>query len=166
MERDDLERGIHRLCADVALGPRARSRLIHGLAGEHAERDRDVEPRPQIGERACDRVGENVEMRRLAADQAAERDHRVVPSGARYRRHGLRELERTCHLELFDLGPRGQRAAQRPLRQGAGDLVVPARSDDRHPGSDKRVSHSGWRLPTLGHLTQSSPRMATSLVNG
>jgi len=158
-ERDELERRIHRFGPDVALGARTRACLLDALAREHPERDRYGQRRGQTRERPRNRVGEDIEVWRLAAYQAAERYDSVIPSGPRERGHRRWKLERARHLELVDGRAGGQRAAQRPLREGAGDLFVPSSPYECHTRFDKPVSHSRGRLPTRRHLAQSSPRM-------
>ena len=156
----DLERGIHRLGADVAIGTRARPGLLEVLAGKDAERDRDRQRLGQTRQGTRDRVGENVEMGGLAADQATKRDDGVEAARFRDGRDGRRQLERPGHLELLDRRPGGESPSQRALGERPGYVFVPTCAHDRHPRPDKCVSHSRGRLPTLRHLSQSSPRMA------
>ena len=163
-QRDDLERGIHRLGADVALRTRARPGLLEVFAGQDAEGDRDRKRLGQAREGARDRVGEHVEMGGFAADQTPKRDDGVEPAGLRDGRDGRRELEGTGDLELLDRRPSRKSASQRALRERPGYVFVPTCTHDRHSGSDKSVSHSCGRLPTLRHLSQSSPRMALRRV--
>lgn len=158
-ERDELERRSHGLGPDVALGAGARACLLDALAREHPERDRYRQRRGQIRERPRDGVGEHIEMRRVAAYQAAERYDRVVPSRPREGGHRRWQLEGPRHLELVDDRAGGQGPAQRPLCERAGDLFVPSGPYECHTRFDKPVSHSRGRLPTHRHLAQSSPRM-------
>ena len=159
-QRDDLERGIHRLGADVALGSRARPGLLEVFAGQDAKGDRHRKRLGEPREGARDGVCEHVEMGSLAADQAPKGDDGVEAAGLRDGRDGRRELERTRDLELLDRRPSGTRLPQGALRQGPGYVFVPTCTHDCHAGSDKCVSHLRGRLPTLRHLSQSSPRMA------
>jgi len=163
-KHDELERRIHRVGTHVAVGAGARACLFDAVAREHAERDRNWQRCGQIRERPRDRVREHLEVRRLAANQTAERDYRVVPSGACERGHRGRQLERPRHLELIDDRAGGQGALKSPLREGPGDLFVPSGPYECHTRFDKPVSHSRRRLPTHGHLAQSSPRMRSRRV--
>lgn len=164
-ERDELERGVHGFRADVVLRARARAGLVDRLAREHAERDRDRKGRGELGEGSRDRVCENVEMCGLASDQTAERHDRVEPAGARDRRDRRRQLERARDLELLDLRSGGERRADRPLRQSSRDLFVPPCPHDRHAGPAMSISYRWQRLPTRGHIPQSSPPMPPFLMN-
>jgi hypothetical protein len=163
-ERDQLERRVHRLGSGIALGAGTRPRLLDAVAGEDAEGDRDRQRRREVRERPRDRVGEHIEMWRLAAYQAAERHHRFVAPGPREGGDGRRELERAGHLELVDDRASRQGALQSPLGERPGDLFVPSGPYECHTRFDKPVSHSRGRLPTHGHLAQSSPRMRSRRV--
>jgi len=163
-ERDELERRVHGFGPDVTLGARARAGLLDALAGEHAERDRHRQRRGQLRESARDRMREHIEVRRVAAYQAAQRYHGVVTSGPRERGDRRRQLERPRHLELVDSRSSGQGALQRPLRQGTSDLFVPSGPYECHAGRDKPVSHSRGRLPSHRQQAQSSPRMRSPRV--
>ena len=158
-ERDDLQGRVHRFGSDVAFPAGSRASLLDVLAGQDAVRYRDLEAGSEVCQRASDSVSEDVEMRRLAAYQAAKRHDCVEPPGRRDRRHRPGQLERARHVEFLDLRPRRQGTRGGSLRQTAGDLFVPAGPNDCHPGTDKPVSHSRGRLPTLRHMAQSSPRM-------
>jgi hypothetical protein len=165
-KRDELECGMHRFGTDVVLGTRASSRLFDGLAREDAERDRDRERGGELGERPRDGMRQNVEVRRLAANQTAKRDDGIEPSRSGQQPDRGRQLERACHLELLDFGALGQRGFEGAASQSAGDLVVPARADDRHARSAVRILHPGRSLPRGRHMPQSSPRMHSRLVTG
>jgi hypothetical protein len=158
-QRDDLEGGVHRLGADVALPAGTRLGLFEVLAGENAEGDRDLEPCRKIRQSVRHSMSEHVEMQCLAAYQAAKRDHGVEASGRGDRCDRGRELERARNLEFLDIGAEREPPSDRPLGEAPRDFVVPAGANDRHPGADKPVSHSRGRLPTPRHLAQSSPRM-------
>jgi hypothetical protein len=158
-QRDQLERGLHRFRTHVVLGTRTRSRLIDGLAREYAERDRDGERRRELGEGSRDRVREDVEVRRLASDQAAKRHDSVETTGSRQHRDSRRELERARHLELVNLRALGQRRPKRPLGQSPRDFVVPPCANDRHARPAAEILSPSRSLLRGGHLSQSSPRM-------
>jgi len=128
---DELERGRHRVRALVALAASsARAGLRHGVAGEHAERDRDRHGRRELGERTSDGVGEDLEMRRLPANEAAERDNGVEPSGPGERRDRGCQLERARDLIALDARARRPRPLERRVLERFGDLLVPARAHD------------------------------------
>ena len=158
-KRDELERGLHRLGADVVLGTGARTRLFDRLAGEDAERDRDRERCRELGERPRDRVCEDVEMRGLTSDQAAERNDGLEAPRSREHRDRGWELEGARDLELLDLRALGQRRLNGALGERASDLVVPACSHDRDARSACGILSPSRSLPSTRHLPQSSPRM-------
>lgn len=165
-KRDELERRLHRLGADVVLGARSGARLFDGLAREDAERDRDRERCRKLGERPRHGMGEDVEMSGLTSDQTAERDDSVEAPRPGQHRDGRRQLERARHLELVDLRTRSEGGVQGPAGQGPSDLVVPASTDDRHARAEMEILSPGRSLPSTRHLPQSSPRMHSSLVAG
>jgi hypothetical protein len=166
-QRDELERRFHRLRTDVVLGTRPRSGLIDGLAGEHTERDRDRQCRDrELGERARDRVGENVEVSGLTSDQAAERHDRIEASRSRQHRDGRWQLERAGDLELLDLRAFGEGATDGALGERSGDLVVPAGPNDRDARAARGILSPSRSLPSRRHLSQSSPRMQSYSVSG
>jgi hypothetical protein len=156
---DDLERGIHRLGADVPLSAGAGLGLLEVVACEHTERDRDIQACSKIRQSARHGLREHVEVRRLSADQTAKRHDGIEPTGRGNRSDRRRKLEGAGDLEFLDFRSSCECPRDRPLREAARDPIVPAGPDDRHPGTDKPVSHSGGRLPTPRHLAQSSPRM-------
>ena len=158
-KRHELERGLHRLGADVVLGTRARTRLFDRLARQDAEWDRDRDRCGELGERSRDRVCEDVEMGGLTSDQAAERNDGVEAPRSREHRDRGRQLERAGDLELLDLGALGERRLNGTLGERAGDLFVPARSHDRDARSACGILSPSRSLPRGRHLPQSSPRM-------
>lgn len=158
-KRDKLERGRHRLGTDVVLGARPRARLFDGLTGEDPERDRDRERSGELGQGSSDRVGQHVEVRGLASDQAAERHDRVEASRSREHRDRWRQLEGARHLELLDLRPLGQGGLNRPLGQSPCDLLVPPCANDRDARAAMGILSPSRSLPSSRHVSQSSPRM-------
>ena len=164
-QRNELERGFHRLGADVVLGARSRTRLFDGLAGEDAEGYRDGERHRELREGSGDGVGEDVEMRGLASDQTAEGHDRVETSGARQHRDGRGQLEGAGDLELLDLCICRQSRLDRALGERARDLVVPARAQDGHARAAVRILNPGRSLPRGRHLPQSSPQMQHRMVS-
>ena len=165
-QRDELECRLHRFGADVVLGTRPRTRLFDGLAREDAERNRDGQRRRELGQRSRDGVGEDVEVRGLTSDQAAERDDSVETPGSPEQRDRGWQLEGPGDLELFDLRALGERCLHGAPGERAGDLVVPAGADDRDARAGVRILHPGRSLPSGRHLPQSSPRMHLVPVSG
>lgn len=163
---DHLERGIHHFRTDVVLGTRTRACLIDRLAGEHPEGDRDRERRRELREGSRDRVGKYVEVCGLSSDQAAKRYDRVESSGSREHGDGRGQLERAGDLELLHLRSRRQGGLNRPLGQGAGDLVVPPCANDRDARAAMGILSPSRSLPSRRHLSQSSPRMRPCPVSG
>jgi hypothetical protein len=162
----ELERGPHRLSADVVLGARTRAGLFDGLAREHAEGDRNRQRRyRELGQRSRDGVGENVEVSGLTSDQAAKRNDRVETPRSREHRDRRWQLERAGDVELLDLRAIREGGLDRASRERARDLVVPARAHDRDPRAAVSVLHPCRSLPSTRHLPQSSPRMQSSPVN-
>jgi hypothetical protein len=158
-KRNELERGLHRLGADVVFGTRPRTRLFDGLAREDTERDRDRKRCREVGERPRDRVGEDIEVRGLTSDQATEGNDGVETPRSREHRDRGWQLERAGDLDRLDLGAFGERRLNGTLGERAGDLVVPARSHDRNARTRMRILSPCRSLPRSRHLPQSSPRM-------
>lgn len=165
-QRDELERGLHRLRADVVVAARPRTRLIDVLAREQAEGDRNRQRRRELGQGSRDRVGENVEVRGLASDQAAEWHDGIETSRTREHRDRGRQLERARDLEFLDFGAFGEGDLHCALREGAGDLVVPAGAHDRDACAAIWILHPCRSLPNGRHFPQSSPRMRCCQVSG
>ena len=156
---DELECGLHRLRADVVLWTRPGAGLVDGLAREHAERDRDRHGCRELRQRSRDRVREHVEVGGLTSDQTAERHDRVEMPRSREHRDRRWQLERAGDLELLHLRACREGRLDRALREGAGDLVVPASPHDRDAGTGIGILYPCRRLPSGRHLPQSSPRM-------
>jgi len=76
-----------------------------------------------------------LEVRRLPADQAPDRDDRVVTGCVREERDGCGELERTRDLEEIDARTRIRRALDGAALEGEGDLFVPPGANDRDVGA-------------------------------
>jgi hypothetical protein len=165
-KRDELQCGLHRLSADVVFRTRPRTRLFDGLARQNAEGDRDRQCSRELRQGACDRMGEDVEVSGLASDQAAERDDRVETARSPEHRDRRRQLEGAGDLELLDARAFGERDPDRPSRERAGDLVVPARADDRDARASCVILTPSRSLPSGRHLSQSSPRMRHYSVSG
>ena len=155
----ELERGLHGLRADVVFRTRTRAGLVDGFAGEHAEGDGNRQGRRELRQRSRDGVREHVEVGGLTSDEAAEGHDRIETPGSRDQRDRSWELERPGNLELLD--PRAYREGglDRPLSEGTGDLVVPARAHDRDARAGVGILSPRRSLPRRRHLPQSSPRM-------
>lgn len=158
-QRDELERSLHRLRADVVLWTRPGTGLVDCLAREHAERDRDRHGCRELRQRSRDRVREHVEVGGLTPDQTAERHDRVETPRSREHRDCWWQFEGAGDLELLHIRACREGRLDRALREGAGDLVVPARSHDRDAGTGIGILYPCRRLPSGRHLPQSSPRM-------
>jgi hypothetical protein len=166
-QRDELESRVHSLGTDVVLGARTGSSLIDVLAREYSEGDRDRRCRDrELGEGPRDRMGEDVEVRGLSSDQAAERHDGIEAARPCEHRDGRRQLERARDLEFLHLRAFGERGLDRAVRQGACDLVIPPCANDRDARARMRVLHPRRSLPTGRHLPQSSPGMKHCLVSG
>ena len=158
-KRDELECGLRRLGADGVVGARSRSRLLDGLTREDAEWDRDRKGGGQLGEGSRDGMGEDVEVRGLASDQAAKRHDGIETTRSREEPDGRWQLEGASHIELLDLRACRERGLRGAPGERAGDLVVPARAHDRDPRPGVGILSPGRSLPSTRHLPQSSPRM-------
>lgn len=165
-QRYELERGLHSFRTDVVLGARTRSGLVDGLAGEHAEGDRDRQGCGELGQGPGYRVGEDIEMSGLTSDQAAERDDRIEAARAGDRRDRRWQLERAGDLELLHLCACRDGHLDRALGERPGDLVVPAGADDRHTRTGIGILSPRRSLPTGRHMPQSSPQMHLCPVTG
>ena len=164
-ERNELQRRLHGLRADVVVRTRTRTRLIDGLAREHAERDRDRQRCRELGQRPRDRVGKDVEVRGLPSYQTAERHDGVETSRSREHRDRRWQLERAGDLELLDLRPLGEGGLDGTLGERSRDLFVPTRPDDGDARAGLLILSPSRSLPSSGHLSQSSPRMRHFPVN-
>jgi hypothetical protein len=165
-QRDELERGLHRLRADVVLWTGAGACLVEVLAREHAERDRNRHGCRQLRQRSRNGMREDVEVGGLTSDQTTEWHHRVETPRSREHRDGRWQFEGAGDLELLHLRARCERGLDGPLGERAGDLVVPAGPHDRDASARMRILSPSRSLPSSGHLPQSSPRMRHHPVNG
>src|SRR5919205_1577759 len=81
-QRRHLDRGERRIPPLVSVrAAGAIARLIERLGGDHAERHRHAEVAGDVGDAARRLRGHVVEVRRLAANDGAEADHRLVLAG-------------------------------------------------------------------------------------
>jgi len=78
-------------------------------------------------------VGQHVEVRRLAADEASERDDRVVATGVGKKCRGGWKLERTRHLEQVDARAGFGRTHDGAALERQRDLLIPPRAYDCDP---------------------------------
>ena len=124
-----LEAGAHRLGALLE----AVVRLLGLLEREHAEGDRHAGLERGELEARRGLAGDEVEVRRVAADHAAERDDAGVAARLRERHRRERQLERPRHRHDRDRVARDpgllelrERAVEQPGRDGA----VEAADDD------------------------------------
>src|SRR5882724_100065 len=129
-----LDRRGSRVPAPVAhLAARALGRLLGRLGGEDPEGDRDPGLRGDRSEAARHVGRDQIEVRRLAADEDAERHDRVVLLCVGEAPRDRRQLERSRHADDCDGGVLravARQAVDRP-REEAGNqrLVEPARDD-------------------------------------
>ena len=99
-----------------------------------AERDGDAGLDPRELEPARRLARDEVEVRRLAADHAAERDHAGVAPRLRERHRRERELERARHGHDENASratPASSSSASARVEQPVRDLAVEAADDDR-----------------------------------
>jgi len=165
-KRGELECGLHCLRADVVLGARSGSRLFDGLAREDAKCDRHRKRGGELGQGSRDGMGEDVEVRGLASDQAAKRDDSIETTRSREQPDGRWQLEGARHLELLDLRASRESGVHGAPGERAGDFVVPAGAHDRDPRAGVGILSPCRSLPRGRHLPQSSPRMHCRLVAG
>src|SRR5215213_101118 len=108
-------------------------RLVCLLEREDAERDRDARLERRQLEPGRGLAGDEVEVRRVAADDAAEGDDAGVTARLRERHRRDRKLERARDRHDRDRVPgdaEGLELRERPLEQPAGDVAVEAADDD------------------------------------
>jgi len=147
-KRDELERGLHRLGTDVVLRAGSRACLLDGLAREDAERDRDWEGCGELGQGsrdACARTSKwavSPRIRQPSGTTASKRPDRASIATA----GGSSKEPRPRTLRLSRL--RRVRPPQRPGRV-RGDLVVPARSDDRDARAGVSILSPRRSLPPV-----------------
>ena len=135
---DHLERGLHRFPSLVhAIDVRALFGLRLRFGGEHAEDHRHARREAGIHQAARAFAGHVVEVRRVAADHAAQRDHRIHRATGGEHLGGQRQLEGAGHA--LDQQARGIAAVRAPGLGGAVDELidqrgVETRRDDRRRG--------------------------------
>src|SRR5581483_4301489 len=98
--------------------PRALERLLERIHREHAERDRYAGLRADLRRTARAFARDIFEMRRVAANDGAERDQCVVFAAVRERLERDGDLERARHAHHLDVAPRGPVTRQRVQRAG------------------------------------------------
>ena len=142
LKLDQPQAGARRVSAfAVGAAARPRQRLLLGVDGQDAVADRHGVLDGDLHQPVIGVVADDVVVRGLAADDAAERDGAVPlavvgaarnePRGSRLRQH-LRDLERARHRDALVRDAlrleRGDGAADELV----GDLLVEARLDDEH----------------------------------
>src|SRR5437763_1590034 len=150
----DVRRGESRLGRLVAFVPgraaRPRHRLLERFSGQHPEPDGEAMGERDGAEPAGRLARDVLEVRRLAADHAAERhDRRVPPArGCGFRGHGQLERPRDPdHVHAPVRHPLLLQALARALEQPArDDLVV---TGDQHGHAD--LTRRAGRTLELGH---------------
>ena len=111
----------------------ARLRLLARLGRDHAERHRDARLDRRQLEAARRLARDEVEVRRLPADDAAERDDAREAAGLRERERRQRQLERPGDGHDRDgvvLDVAVAERLQRVLEQGRRDVAVEPADDD------------------------------------
>ena len=132
----------------------AGQRLVEVLGRQHAEHDGPPGVQPDAHDPGRGLAGHVLEVRRLAADDAAEADHRVVIGGQRP--GGERDLERPGHPRHRDVvvGDAGRRqSAAGTVEQAQRDVAVEAGGDDGHAQTGTVEHRLGDARPAdvLGH---------------
>src|SRR5215831_1601214 len=133
---DHLERALHRLAALVARpGGRALERLLESVhrQNDKAHRYPGLEPGELQAVRRL--TGDVFEVRRVAADHAAECDHGIVATARGESAHHHWQLEGAGyahHGEILCGATALVPGSARALEEARDDEVVEARSDDRH----------------------------------
>src|SRR5215469_5855758 len=131
-----LERALHRLAALVAgAGGRTLERLLESVHRQNAKGHRHTGLEPGQLQPVRRLTGDVFEVRRVAANHAAQCDHGIVATARGESADHHWQLERAgyaYHGEILGgataLVPGGARA----LEQAQDDEVVEARGDDRH----------------------------------
>ncbi len=157
MSRDQRQRRARGVAALVALfRPCSRPGLGVGVDREDAVADRHAARDRQIEQRARRFLRHDLEMQRLAANDAAERDRALVGlagtlGGVERHRDGGRDLERARHAHALVHRTGFLQRARGAREQGIGDVLVEARLDDEdtraleiartHAGGPSRLSH-------------------------
>ena len=118
-QRCHLQRPRRRLAPFVAgTAPRALHRLLVGQRRQHAERHRHTGRRRCLHDAVRSRLGNVFEVHRVALDQAAEADDRVVLAALGQPLRGDRDLEGAGHANDRDVlvahRRLGERARARP----------------------------------------------------
>ena len=160
---DHLERGLHGFSALVHARERGTLlglRLV--LGGEHAEDHRHTGREARVHEAARALARHVIEMRRVAADHAAQRDHRVVLAAGGELERRQRQLEgagrahaRRVHRRLPPCAGPGARGALDELVDQRG---IEARRDDGHAvAAGIEAALAGSWYPVMGAEVYRAP---------
>ena len=150
---DRRPRRIAALVAALRIG--ALLGLRDRLGGEDAVAEREPALDRHIHQRPRRLAGDDLEMKGLAADDAAERDSAVIRPARRLRRiesdrHAGGNLERAGHADEVVGRARGLERAGRAGKQVGADRVVIARFDDEEAAA-LEVRQSCGGPARLGH---------------
>src|SRR5579872_2008307 len=150
----------------ACFGAGSLDRLLDALYRDDAKGDRQAAGERGAADAGSDGGGDMIVVRGRAADDAAERDKRVVAARIRHSLQGKWDLEAAGHPGDRDLllgGAVALQRVQRAVEQRPGDEVVPAADDDaeREPlggqiafenGSFEQGSGSLRKFQILSHI--------------
>src|SRR3989344_210909 len=128
---DDGERRVGTLVAGLGAG--TFDRLLDRVHGEHAEPDRKVVLHADLGHATAALAGDVFKVRRLATDDTAKRNERVVFLALGHGLEHQRHLERALYAHDFNIrgvGTVARERVERAFEQTFADETVEARDDD------------------------------------
>ena len=120
--------------AVLAAGPVPR--LLLGVGRKDAEDDRQMFGQGNILDSSSTLAGDEIEMRRVASDDAAEADHCRHPARPRQRLRRQRKLEgarNAVYLNAILLYPQLAQASETALEQFLDDGLIESRRHHPHP---------------------------------
>ena len=141
----------------------AVQRLLHVVHGQHAERDRHVPLDLQLRDALRHALTDEVEVPRIALNDASERDHGVHVGIFREKLRTERQLERTG--DILDLNVHvgasgGAQRAHGTFQQRLRHLPVPLGHDDSEP----HVRSRRQRRIEFGKVMVSGRHLAALLI--
>ena len=132
-----LDRNVHRFATFVHAGRGGPfERLLDVFDGQHPENDGHTRVQRSLTDTARRLARDEIEMRRVTADDAAQGHDRRIPPAGRQSLRGNGQLEgarHARHQQVARLAAMGRPGLASAAQQAAHNEVVEARTDDRHP---------------------------------
>ena len=148
-----------------------RARAL-GIDGENSVAERQAARDRQVHQGPGGFGGDDVEMHRIAANDAAKRNDPVIGTLLAFRRIERdrdrgRNLQRARHADAVESDPLRLQHAARAREQRIGDIVVESRLDDENARAGDIAVFCPFGSARLGHssLRQRSPGMDRAQAN-